>query len=297
MYIDIYGNFCTNQIPSCEYDPITFDNEYLQSILVAEASESVTYDIQSIHNVTEVFGATYEVDRFASSSTYSDNTYTLTIDNYTDYNSNDLIAFESTDGNESNSYLRINELGAIPIYHEYTTTFVENGTIAANETYVMRIKKVNGEYVAYHLGQYQPHALCVLTGDENDSTYTKEYFSLRYNCKEEDIIFRVEPGNPFTIQRLGIILDVKIGEEYDNILSSSVARDNAIYQNRISSSMNDIVTITTKMMPFMDTNIKVEYKKQQDTEVKQYIVKSVSHNLDSLTTTITMYRFYPLYYT
>ena len=61
--------------------------------------------------------------------------------------------------------------------------------------------------------------------------------------------------------------------------------------------MNDIVTITTKMMPFMDTNIKVEYKKQQDTEVKQYIVKSVSHNLDSLTTTITMYRFYPLYYT
>ena len=88
---------------------------------------------------------------------------------------------------------------------------------------------------------------------------------------------------------------MKTGNEYDNILSSSVATENAIYQNKISSSMNDVVTIQTKMIPFLDTNIKVSYKKQQDDEVKEYIIKSIDNNLDSCTSTITMYRFYPLY--
>ena len=296
MFFDIYGNFCTNQIPSCEHDPITLDNEYLQSILVADNSESVAYDIKSIKNVTEVFGATYEIDRYASSSSHSGGVFTLSIDNYTEYHSNDLIAFDSTATNGNNSYLRINSLASIPLYHEYTTDFVESGLIAQNDTYVIRIKKVNGSYVAYYLGQYQPHALCVLTGNENDAKYTKAYFAARYNCKERDITFRVEPDSPFTIQKIGIVLDVKTGEEFDNILSSSVATQNAIYQNKISSSMHDVVTITTKMMPFADSNIKVSYKKQQDNDVKEYIIKSIDNSMDSCTSTITMYRFYPLYF-
>lgn len=296
MYFDIYGNFCTNQIPSCEHDPIVLDNDYLQSILIADNSESVTYDIKSIKNVTEVFGATYEVDRYASSSSYNDKTYALTIDNYTAYNSNDLIAFNATATNQANNYLKINSLDAIPLYKEYTTDFIDNELIVANETYVIRIKKVNGSYVAYLLGQYQPHALCILTATENDAKYTKEYFAQRYNCDKKDITFRVEPDSPFTIQKIGIVLDVKTGEEFDNILSSSVATQNAIYQNKISSSMHDIVTITTKMMPFIDSNIKVSYQKQQDDEIKEYIIKSIANSMDSCTSTITMYRFYPLYF-
>ncbi len=296
MYFDIYGNFCTNQIPSCEHEPISLDDDYIQSILVADNSEGVTYDIKSIKNVTEVFGATYEVDRYASASTYDSNTYNLTIDLYEDYSSNDLIAFDSTAINDGENYIKINELDKIPLYHEYTTDFVESGVIVADETYVIKIKKVDGNYVAYYLGQYQPHALCVLTGDENDSKYTKEYFSQRYNCEEKNIVFRVEPDSPFTIQKIGVVLDVKTGEEFDNILSSSVAMQNAIYQNRISSSMNDVVTITTKMIPFLDSNIKVSYRKQQDNEIKQYIIKTIDNNMDSCTSTITMYRFYELYY-
>ena len=296
MYFDVYGNFCTNQIPSCEHDAIALDNDYLQSILVADNSESVTYDIKSIKNVTEVFGATYEVDHYATDTTYSDNTYTLTIDNYTAYSTNDLIAFDATVNNVANNNIKINELDAIPLYHEYTTDFVESGRIIADETYVIKIKKVDGKYVAYFLGQYQPHALCVLTADENDPKYRKENFARDYNCDIKDITFRVEPESPFTVQKLGVVLDVKTGEEFDNILSSSVAMQNAIYQNKISSSMHDVVTITTKMIPFLDTNIKVSYKKQQDNEVKEYIIKSIDNSMDSCTSTITMYRFYPLYF-
>ena len=296
MYFDIYGNFCVNQIPSCEHDPIVLDNDYIQSILVADNSEEVTYDIKAIKNVTEVFGATYEVDRYATATSYAENTYTLTIDTYTVYNTNDLIAFDVTAVNNGNSYIKINELDSIPLYNEYTTDFVESGIMVTDETYVIKIKKVDGSYVAYFLGQFQPHALCVLTGDANDPKYTKEFFAKRYNCDEKDITFRVEPESPFTIQKIGIVFDVKTGEEFDNILSSSVATQNAIYQNKISSSMHDVVTITTKMIPFIDSNIKVSYKKQQDNEVKEYITKSISNKMDSCTSTITMYRFYPLYF-
>lgn len=297
MYFDIYGNFCANQIPSCEYDPIVLDDEFIQSVLVADDSEQVTYDIQSIKNVTEVFGAVYDVDRYATETSFSSNTYTLTLDLYTDYSTNDIIAFKATSTNTSQSYIKINTLNSLPLYKEYTSTFIDSGLIESDETYVVRIKKVDGAYVAYFLGQYQPHALCVLTASENDPVYTKEYFSKRYNVEEKDITFRIEPESPFAIQKIGIVLDVKMGDEFDNILSSSVATENAIYQNKISSSMHDIVTITTVMMPFLDTNIKVSYKKQQDEEVKEYIIKNIENNIDSCTSTITMYRFYPLYFT
>ena len=186
------------------------------------------------------------------------------------------------------------------MYKEFTKEYVDSDVLVKDETYTIKIKKANGAYIAYFLGQFQPHAICVLTEDYPNPESLKEAkanFAKKYNCKETDITFRIEPDSPFTIQKIGEVLDVKIGEEFDNILSSSVASENAIYQNKISSSMNDVVTITTKMIPFIDVNIKVEYKKQQDTEVKQYIIKSVDHNLDSLTTTLTMRRFYPLYFT
>ena len=297
MYFDIYGNFCANQIPSCEHDPIVLDNDFLQSILVADNSEQVAYDIQSIKNVTEVFGAVYEVDRYATKTNFSNNTYTLTLDLYTEYNTNDLVAFKATSTNSSSTFIKINNLNSLPLYEEYTTDFIDGGLLETDETYVIRIKKVNGIYVAYFLGQYQPHALCVLTSTDNDPVYTKTYFSKRYNVAEKDITFRIEPDSPFTIQKIGVVLDVKMGDEFDNILSSSVATDNAIYQNKISSSMHDIVTITTVMIPFLDVNIKVSYKKQQDDEIKEYIIKTIDNNIDSCTSTITMYRFYPLYFT
>lgn len=303
MYFDIYGFFCHNMIPSCNDSPIIMNNDYIQQILVAENSENVTYSIKDIKNVTEVFGATYEIDRYATKTEHSDSTYTLTVDNYVDnYNSNDLIAFDSIAENGSNNYIKINNLASIPLYHEYTTDFVEAGTLVAGETYVIKIKKVKVNdkdeygYVAYYLGQYQPHAVCVLTSKENDEVYTKKYFADKYNCNIKNVVLRVEEDSPFTVQKIGEVLDSKSGGEFENILSDKVAKENAIYYNRQSSSINDTVTITTKMMPFLDTNVKVEYQKLQDDESHEYIIKEITNNTDNNTSTIVMYRFYPLYY-
>lgn len=296
-FFDIYGNFCAGLIPSCEHDPVYIDDDFLQSILLSDDTEQVTYDIKSIKNVTEVFGKTYDVERFSETCTFADNTYSLSLENYSEYNVSEIIAFKCPSINESESYIQINDLEKLPLYNEYKTTFISEKILEVGETYAFDIKKVNGNYVAYFLGQYQPHVLCVLTNKENDTNYTKGYFSKKYNVKENDITFRIENENPFAIQKIGVVLDVKTGDDYDNILSSSVARENAIYQNKLSTSMNDVVVLTTKMIPFLDVNTKVSYRKQQDDEEKEYIIKSIDNNTESCISQITMYRFYPLYFT
>lgn len=163
------------------------------------------------------------------------------------------------------------------------------------EVYVLRLKRTSDGFVMYYLGQYQPHALCVLTNNENDPVYTKQYFSKKYNCDTKNIIFRIE-DSPFAVQKIGEILDYKSGDDFDNIESDSVAIENALYYNQKSTSFNDTVTITTKMIPFLDVYEKVTYRKKQEQVEKEYVIQTISHNMDEMKSTITMYRFYPLYY-
>lgn len=296
MYFDIYGNFCFNMIPSCEYDAVALDDSYIQEILLSDNTESVAYDIESIKNVTEVFGCNYDIDRYSESCTSSNNTYTISINDYTSYRSGDIIAFIPDTDNAQNMLIKINSLDSLPLYYEYTTDYVDAKLLESGKTYVFQIKKINSKYVAYYFGQYQPHALCVLTNNENDNKYTKAYFAQKYNCDEHNIVFRVENESPFTVQKLGEILDVKSGDEFENILSDSAAMEHAVYYNKKASSVHDTVTITTKMVPFLDVNVKVEYKKQQEEKSNYYIIKSIVNDTESLTSHITMYRFYPLYY-
>lgn len=296
MYFDTFGHFCFNMIPSCEHDPITFDDSYIQDILVAEDAESVTYDIESIKNVTEVFGRTYEVDRYATTCVSTDNVYSLTLENYDGYSTGDMIAFIPDTTNKDNMQIRINGLDTLPLYYEFTTDYVESNSLEVGKTYMLQIKTITTGKVAYYLGQFQPHALCVLSNNADDTYYTKSYFAKKYNCDERNIRIRIEEESPFAVQKLGEILDVKTGEEFDNIYSDSVAVENAIYYNRKSSTVNDTITLSVKMIPFMDVNTKIEYRKQQETMTNYYIIKSINNDTSSLTSDITMYRFYPLYY-
>lgn len=295
MYFDVYDNFCFDMIPSLDSDRAELDNDYIQQILVGASAESVSYDTKSIRNVTEVFGKDYDIDYFAEKVTYISNMYTLTLDNVGAYSKYDMIAFKPTANCSAGAKLKINSLDAIPIYYEYTTTPLNAKELLKDETAVVEIYKIEDKYVAYYLGVYQPHALCVLTNNENDSYYTKAYFSKVYNVKQKNIVFRVEHFSPFCVQRMGEVLDSKSGDEYDNIISESVAMQNAKYSNRSTTTMYDTVTITTLLLPWLDVNVKLDYKKQQEKTTYSYVVKSKSDNFADGTSTITMYRFLQLY--
>lgn len=291
-YFDIYNNFCCNMTPSCEHDPVVLDDEFLQSILLQDASENVTYDVRNIKNVTEVFGAIYDIDRQAESCDASGNTYLARIPGYEKYRSGDYIAFTPPSDNTANMYFQINTLEPVPIYREYTADFIDSGTMMGQNLYVGQLKTVDRTTVMYFLGQYQPHAVCVLSNDAEDSYYTQAYFQAKYNCK--NVTVRIEKDSPFAVQKIGEVLDEKQGAEFEHIRSESVAMENAVYHNRKTSTLNDTITITTKLIPWIPVHAKVSYRKKNDSQSRPYIIKSVSHNPDSCTSSITMYRFNPL---
>ena len=297
-YFDVYDIFCCNMIPSCENDPVALSDDFLQEIVLSDNAESVTYDIENIKNVTEVFGTTYEVDRMAEAEQCTSNgdIYSLTLDEYDKYTIGEYIAFIANVNNVDNMKLRINSLDLVPIYFENTERGVTANTMLATQTYVLQLKKVDDAWRFYWLGQYQPHAICVLTDTDSDPIYTKQYFCDRYNCK--NVVLRIEPDSPFTIQKIGIVLDVKTGDRYDDIKSDTVAIENAIYENIKTSSWNDVVTLTTMCVPWLDVYEKVSWKKANSDDLNEYVIQSISHSLSSTvpTTTITMYRFHPLYY-
>lgn len=62
-----------------------------------------------------------------------------------------------------------------------------------------------------------------------------------------------------------------------------------------TNSTDDTVTITTLLLPWLDVNVKLDYKKQQEKTTYSYVVKSKSDNFADGTSTITMYRFLQLY--
>lgn len=314
FYMDIDNNFCCNMIPSADEDDAVLDETFMNKILI---SESTTVDLTQVKNVTEIWGQTIDTDYSnLQSVSFSGNTYSASISGYTDkYYNGDKIALRVPRTNPADAKININGFGAIDIYDENTDNPLAANILEANEIYVFKVKSkyLSAERKsvmrAYFLGRYQVHALAALVDKESgelDDMYTttsgttvprysKEFFQDVYAC--EYVTLDVIPDSPFTCQKLGTILDVKSGEQFDNIESSSLALANARYELWKSARLTDSISLTTKLCPFMDVNQKIEYtpKEYDKKEKHQYIVKSLSHDWTAGTTTWELMRFYPLY--
>lgn len=307
MYFDELGIFICKMIPSCYHDDIVLPHSFFESIYI---SENTSVDLASVRNVCEVWGEVIETDFFTENCTYQNNVYVCNINEYDEkYFNGDIIGIKIPQKNNLGCNLNINNFGNIPIIDENTENPIKADILDAEQVYVFKIKKkhINGndEIKAYLLGQFQPHAVNVLTnGNINKENYTaqdgsvvkkysKEYFQKIYNCKT--IEFTTIPDSPFSIEELGLLLSVKVGGEYDNITSDSLAASRADFENWKSSRLTDNISITTKLVPFADVNIKVSYRRKDTGEINQYIVKNISHDLSGGTTSWTLVRFYPLY--
>ena len=307
MYFDEESNFVCKMIPSCYEDDIIFDYNFFDRIYI---SENTTVDMSKVRNVCEVFGKVIDADYFTEQCTYSDNCYSCTIEGYEeDYYNGDIVGITIPSENQVSATININNFGIISIYDENTEEPIKANLMESGQIYTFKIKKkyIDGENVTrcYFLGQFQPHAVNILTNGTTptedytaqDGTvvkkYSKEYFQKIYNCKT--IEFTTVKDSPFSIEELGVLPSTKTGGEFENITSDSLAAARAEYENWKNSRLTDSISITTKIVPFADVNIKVSYRRNDTGEINQYIVKSLSHDLSGGTTSWTLMRFYPLY--
>lgn len=308
MFFDMESNtFICQMVPSCYEDDIYIDNSFLQRVLI---SENTTVDMTTVRNICEVWGKVIEVDFYSEECTYTNNIYSSTIPGYeNEYFNGDSIGIKIPSANLDNAQISINDFGVIGIFNEANDEPIKANTLKPNEIYAFKIKKkrVDKQDVvkAYLLGQWQVHAINVLTNGkksgkfvtssdgEEYELYSKEYFQKFYNCERVD--FTIIANSPFVVEKLGEIPDIKVSGEFENITSNDLAADRAKWENWKNCRLTDNITITTALLPFLDVNKKVSYKRSDSDREHQYIISSISHDFAGYTTTITMYRFYPLY--
>lgn len=308
MFFDMETNtFICQMVPSCYEDDIYIYNDFIQRVLV---SENTSVDMTNVRNICEVWGKVIDVDFYSETCTYSNNVYSSPIAGYEEgYYNGDTIGLKIPTANQANAQININNFGAIGIYNESNEEPIQSNELKPNNVYAFKIKKnrVDGQDVikAYLLGQWQVHAINVLTNGRKSGQfitssdggryelYSKEYFQKFYNCERVDMT--VVENSPFTVERIGEILDTKQDGEYENISSDDLAADRAKWENWKNCRLTDNITITTALLPFLDVNKKVSYRRSDSDVEHQYIISSISHDFSRFITTITMYRFYPLY--
>lgn len=308
MFFDMEQNHFVCQLkPMCYEDSLFLDDAFLQKILI---SENTSVDMTAVRNICEIWGKVIETDFYSEECTFTDNTYTAAIAGYeNNYASGDIIGLKIPAANQAAPCININGFGPVSIYSEADEKPLTEGTLLPGAIYAFQIKKnrVDGQDVikACLLGQWQVHALNVLTNGRKSGKfvtgpdgksyelYSRQYFQKFYNCERVELT--IIPDSPFTVEKLGEILDVKTGGEYENITSDDLAADRAKWENWKNSRLTDNITITTAFLPFLDVNKKVSYRPSDSDAVHQYIISSVSHDFSGFTSTITMYRFYPLY--
>lgn len=310
MFFDMESNaFICQQTPMCYEDDLFLDNSFLQRVLI---SENTSVDMTTVRNICEVWGQVIDPDFYTEDCTYDSdsNTYSSTLPNYRDkYCNGDIIALKIPSANQEAPKINLNSLGDVPVCSDTREEALTAAALKPGNVYAFKIKRryVDKETMikACLLGQYQVHALNVLTNGRRSGQfvttsdgqtyelYSKEYFQEFYNCDRVDMT--IIPNSPFTVEKLGEIPDIKTGNEYENITSDDLAAVKAKWENWKTSRLTDNITITTILLPFLDVNKKVSYKRSDSDTEQQYIISAVSHDFASFTSTITMYRFYPSY--
>lgn len=228
------------------------------------------------------------------------------------------VTFSSGSANKyhEGDFMQVNDLDPLGVVDSTTKAYLKEDILDSEHIHIFQLVKIFDEvlpngygYQWYYVGVSQSHALDVLTDGttggpvkwidpDTDIIYhfdefSKEYYQHFYNCRT--VNFTIIENSPYTVQKLGNRLDVKQEGEFSNIRTDELAKERAVYENWKNSRLTDNVNITTKLIPFITPFMKTCYRKNGSDKVKDYAIQSVSHDLDSGTTTINMYTFYPLY--
>lgn len=241
-------------------------------------------------------------------------TYSVILDGYPeDYRTSTRFGVKFSENSYTAQMMRINDLDALPIIDFSTKEPIGANYFDLNEIHVFQVVKIrisddNYTHQIYYVGVAQAHAINVLTNGETGPSvpyiddqgieryvmkYSEDYYKIFLNCRH--VTFTLQPDSPFVVQKLGDRLDVKADGEFSNIRSDELAIERAEYENWKNTRLSDTVSITTKLMPFVEPNMKISYKKSGYNFVDDFIVQSVAHDFDQGTTTINMSTFYPLY--
>ncbi len=265
FYFDVDGTFIWRKIPTCLEDPVVLNNTIMQDIVVNESADS---KFDGIYNVTEIWGKVLELesdDRYSETSLYTDNTYQITLNMYTSWDSIDnltQLAFKVGVDNALAPNFTINNYSpTIPIY-DGDGKPLEAGALKRDNIYVFRYRRISPSHNAlFLLGQFQCYG---------------KYVEESVDC-------------PFSTTNLGYEISQSL--DYSNLSDNAACYNQAEYLTYKSTAMMDTISLTTLVIPWLEVNTKIEYTTKYNNLTNQYIVKNLSWSTGNGTMSLTLYRF------
>lgn len=264
FYFDADGTFIWRQVPTGLHEPVTLNDNLMQSIV---KDENADMKFSDIFNVTEVWGKVLELDRsdrYADTSIYTDNTYRITLDSFTSWQDVDnltQIAFKVSSNNLNAPKFTINNFSPIPIY-DGNSNPLQPENLKANNIYIFRYRRINAEQNAlFLLGQFQCYG---------------RYVEESVEC-------------PFSVTNIGYEIIRSI--DYDNLSDDAACYNQAEFLTYKSTAMMDTINLTTLVVPWLEVNTKVEYTPRYNKIQGQYIVKNINWSTGEGVMNVTLYKF------
>lgn len=304
-YFDEEGTFICQRIPNCDADDIVLSNDILSRLFISE--NSVT-DLSSVRNVTRIYGASIETDRYSDTCTTSENVYNVSLENF-ELVDNIIVGVKVNSTSIENMKLSITDTtdsvttDAIEIVERHVNVLVKdtNGNIIV-DTNIPNDSEVEIEttvsFEPCEAGKFEADKVycfkymkCLNTGEEE----AKMYWVYQGQYQVEALYKNEDEGTAFCIQKIGERLQVLSGGEFEDITTDSLAMENASYQTWLKSRLNETITLELVDIPFLEVNTKIEYKPMNSDTVEYYIIKNIQESFMQGTMTLEMMKFYRLY--
>lgn len=307
-FFDTDGQFILQMIPTCENDAVFLEYYDLSPLVI---SETIDTDFTTIKNATQVYGKSIETDRFASDDTVKFAGYDESVDGY-------IVEIKLEKLSVANS----TTLGFVmPELPELTDEQKEKPLFLKVDAYTSSVL-TTGEISSVTNTMIVPcKTRLTVVIDNADTEETKERYtaktikdfvagesySFKYvetqECYQYLGMYQIEAysedrlsDSPFSIDKIGLRMQVLSGGEYEDITDVELCQQRADYENWLVGRFNDSLSLETVLIPFLEGNQKVTYKSKMNGEIASYIIKSVQFNISNeATCSITMSKYYDLY--
>ena len=287
MYFDLDGTFVISPIPTKKNEINMLTDEIIQPILI---DEQINTSLSNVYNHIKIFGKINEPDYFTKTVTLSENIYNAnlvvtkldedtneTVElEYAEYENFDVFALRLPTTNKANQRISINSLDSKLIVNSDGSTLAEN-YFEPNVDYIFRYRKESDDFL--YLSQYQVYGEAYLTNNKLDKN--------EYAVIVED--------NNFSVDKIGDILKVLTGSDYDLIFTNQQAEMRARYELDYYTNRQDTLTLTTVFIPWLDVNMKVQFTSNLTKETYEYIVTNISCDYSTGQMSINLTRYRPEY--
>lgn len=276
MYFDDNIFYC-KRISTYSNDDIILDENQIKGLIVSEERKN---SFENVKNITDIWGKCISSDYYSADCLNSGNQYTVTFSDITALEDSKTYGIQINVDNLANQTIKINSMNAYPIVDENGVA-VSAGLLKAGTDYCFKYK----DSMFYLLGQSQVHAIAMLVSEQPNSEKDEEY-QAKYDC--HNISYIIDGKSPFTVDKIGEILDVKSGGDYDNLYSDNLASQKSISDNYNTSFLQDTVTLNMVCVPWITGNCKIRYLSFITQSVDTYLVKSIQMSLKDGTMTVQM---------